>query len=132
MKELIDLMASLITDNEHISRFIDKNIECVKNNDIDTLNKETNDFYNFLNNYKIKNDRFKDLMKKNNLSSIWDIEKNNDFDFENKHNFLKKFESTVRDAQNKIILYSKLISGELNIINKIKYFKDKGDIDFKI
>lgn len=132
MKELIEVMTSLISDNEHILNVIDKNIDCVKNNDIDTLNKETNSFYSFLNNYKIKNDKFKELMKINGFSSIWDIEKNKEFDFENKRDFLKKFEQTIRDAQTKINLYSKLISSELNTINKIKYFKDKGNIDFKI
>lgn len=132
MKELIEVMTSLISDNEHILNVIDKNIDCVKNNDIDTLNKETNNFYSFLNNYKIKNDKFKELMKINGFSSIWDIEKNKEFDFENKRDFLKKFEQTIRDAQTKINLYSKLISSELNTINKIKYFKDKGNIDFKI
>lgn len=132
MVDLINLMESLISDNEYISKVIDRNIECIKNNDIETLNNETSNFYSFLNQYKNKNDEFKNLMTKYNLSSIWDIEKNKEFDFTNKHDFLKKFESTVRDAQTKITLYGKLISSELNTINKIKYFKDKGNIDFKI
>lgn len=132
MNELIEIIISLTEDNRVISDFIDKNMDHIKNNEIDEINNGLNDFHLFLNKYKIKNDRFKILMKENNLSSIWAINEDKNIQIDNKESILKKFEVTVKEAQTKINLYSKLISSELNIINKIKCFKSSGNLDFKI
>ena len=132
MKQLLALIIELTNDNKFISEFIDRNINFVKNNEIDKLNQETNMFYPFINEYIIRNNKFNELMKKNKFQTIWSILLIEEYNSDEIKKLLKEFESSVKEAQNKKSLYSKLISGELNMINKIKYYKNTGNIDFKL
>lgn len=132
MVELINIITDLIKDNEYISEFIDRNMELIKTDEIDILNEETSKFYSFMNVYSERNNKFKILMQENNFSSVWDIDSVEGFSKNELHKLIKDFESSVKESQTKLTLYAKLISGELNMINKIKYFKTSGNIDFKL
>ena len=132
MKDLIELIQELTNDNLFISEFIDRNTELMKSESIDEMNEQTAKFHLFLNEFGIKNSKFKSLMESYKLLTIWDIKNIDGIDNDSLNALLKKFDSSVRVSQEKITSYARLISGELNTINKIKYFKRSGKIDFKL
>ena len=132
MVELLKTIEVLIEDNEFISKYIDENIELVKSTDMESMDVATADFYKFLNGYTDRNTKFKTLMAEFNYQSVWDIKPGGDYTEEKLSALLKKFDNSVRTSQKKLSLYGQLISGELNMINKIKHFKTSGKIDFKI
>lgn len=132
MKDLIEIIKILIDDNAYISSFIDKNIELIKSGEIEPLEESNIIFYKFMNTYTERNSIFKNKMEELNFSSVWDIPSSDVCNEDELKLLLKNFDSSVKDAHKKIALYAQLISTELNMINKIKYFKKGGKIDFKL
>ena len=132
MNDLIALIKELTEDSLYISRFIDVNIELLKDGDIDKMNKETAKFYSFMNASKARISKFEELMDKNNLKSIREINNSEKYNTDELKKILKDFEITLKDSQNKISMYEKIMSADLNMINKIKYFNKSGRVDFKI
>ena len=132
MKELFEIIETLIEDNKYICDYIDSNIALINDNDIDSINNSMSDFYRFMNGYGERNNRFKVLMNSLNYKSVWEIEANEYYDKVSLKKFLKTFEESVVTSQKKLSLYGQLISSELNMINKIKHFKRSGNIDFKL
>lgn len=132
MKDLINIIEDLIKDNEYISEFIDKNIEFIKADELDKLDQETAQFYLFMNKYTDRNSKFKELMDLYGYSTVWEIKTSDEDNNKKLQSLFKNFDSSVRESQKKLTLYGQMISGELNMINKIKYFKSTGKIDFKL
>lgn len=132
MNDLINIIENLIKDNECISEFIDKNIEFIKADELDKLDQETAQFYLFMNKYTEHNSKFKELMNLYGYSTVWEIKTSDEDDNKKLQSLFKKFDSSVKESQKKLTLYGQMISGELNMINKIKYFKSTGKIDFKL
>ena len=132
MKELIEIIKILVDDNAYISNFIDKNIELIKSEEIEPLEESNTAFYKFMNTYVNRNSIFKSKMEELNFNSVWDIPSSEFCSEEELKLLLHKFDSGVKEAHKKLALYAQLISTELNMINKIKYFKKGGKIDFKL
>ena len=132
MKDLIEIIRILIDDNAYISTFIDKNIELIKSGDIEPLEESNIAFYKFMNTYTERNSLFQNKMKEFNFSSVWDIPSSDICNEEELKALLSAFDSSIKNAHKKMALYAQLISTELNMINKIKYFKKGGKIDLKL
>ena len=66
------------------------------------------------------------------LSSINDIKNNQINSNKDVDILLKNFSTSITNAQTTLNLYSKLINSELNMINKIKHFKQSSKLDFKV
>lgn len=132
MDELIDLIKQLTSDNLYINEYIEKNIELLKTSDNEELNSRNINFHTFLNEHSIRNNRFKFLMESLGLSSINDIKNNQINSNKDVDILLKNFSTSITNAQTTLNLYSKLINSELNMINKIKHFKQSSKLDFKV
>lgn len=132
MKDLIEIIKILIEDNAYISTVIDNNIELIKSGDIEPLEESNITFYKFMNSYTERNAMFKNKMQELNFSSVWEIPSSDICNEEELKSLLTQFDSSVKNANKKISLYAQLISTELNMINKIKYFKKGGKIDLKL
>ena len=132
MDELIDLIKQLTSDNLYINEYIEKNIELLKTSDNEELNSRNISFHKFLNEHSIRNNRFKFLMESLGLSSINDIKNNQINSNKDVDILLKNFSTSITNAQTTLNLYSKLINSELNMINKIKHFKQSSKLDFKV
>lgn len=132
MKDLIEIIKILIDDNAYISTFIDKNIELIKSGDIEPLEESNIIFYKFMNTYTERNSLFQSKMQELNFSSVWEIPSSDICDAEELKVLLNNFDSSIKNAHKKLALYAQLISTELNMINKIKYFKKGGKIDLKL
>lgn len=132
MDELIDLIEQLTSDNLYINEYIEKNIELLKTSDNEELNSRNINFHTFLNEHSIRNNRFKFLMESLGLSSINDIKNNQINSNKDVDILLKNFSTSITNAQTTLNLYSKLINSELNMINKIKHFKQSSKLDFKV
>lgn len=132
MDELLDLIEQLTSDNLYINEYIEKNIELLKTSDNEELNSRNINFHTFLNEHSIRNNRFKFLMESLGLSSINDIKNNQISSNKDVDILLKNFSTSITNAQTTLNLYSKLINSELNMINKIKHFKQSSKLDFKV
>ncbi|MGU8834130.1 hypothetical protein ACSW8S_18395 (plasmid) [Clostridium perfringens] len=132
MDELLDLIEQLTSDNLYINEYIEKNIELLKTSDNEELNSRNINFHKFLNEHSIRNNRFKFLMESLGLSSINDIKNNQINSNKDVDILLKNFSTSITNAQTTLNLYSKLINSELNMINKIKHFKQSSKLDFKV
>lgn len=132
MDELLDLIEQLTSDNLYINEYIEKNIELLKTSDNEELNSRNINFHTFLNEHSIRNNRFKFLMESLGLSSINDIKNNQISSNKDVGILLKNFSTSITNAQTTLNLYSKLINSELNMINKIKHFKQSSKLDFKV
>lgn len=132
MDELLDLIEQLTSDNLYINEYIEKNIELLKTSDNEELNSRNINFHTFLNEHSIRNNRFKFLMESLGLSSINDIKNNQINSNKDVDILLKNFSTSITNAQTTLNLYSKLINSELNMINKIKHFKQSSKLDFKV
>lgn len=132
MDELLDLIEQLTSDNLYINEYIEKNIELLKTSDNEELNSRNINFHTFLNEHSIRNNRFKFLMESLGLASINDIKNNQIHSNKDVDILLKNFSTSITNAQTTLNLYSKLINSELNMINKIKHFKQSSKLDFKV
>lgn len=132
MEDLLNLITTLIDESSYISSCIDKNIELIKNGEIEDLEDAQNAFYRFMNKFVEHNSQFKNKLNELNFKSVWDIKNYEIYNTPEMDLLLKSLKTNFNEAQKRIALYSQLISTELNMINKIKYFKQSGTIDFKI
>lgn len=132
MEDLLNLITTLIDESSYISSCIDKNIELIKNGEIEDLEDAQNAFYRFMNKFVEHNSQFKNKLNELNFKSVWDIKNYEIYNTPEMDLLLKSLKTNFNEAQKRIALYSQLISTELNMINKIKHFKQSGTIDFKI
>lgn len=132
MNKLIDVMKQIIEGNYHVNDYVAKCTELIKETDIDEINKANQEFYKFMTDYIELNSLFKTLMAEHNFTSIKDIPDSNYCSGDDLKNLLNTFESSVRDTQEKMSTLAKLLSSELNMINKIKVFKKGSTLDLKL
>lgn len=131
MNDLINLIHVLVEETEYISKSIDVNIELIKKGELEDLESANNSFYKFMNKFIEHNSQFKNKLTELNLTSVWDIKKHEKYNTGEIDLLLKSLNHNFNEAHKKITLYSQLISTELNMINKIKYFKQTGKVDLK-
>lgn len=132
MEKLIDVMNQIIEGNHHVNDYVDKCTNLIKETDIDEINKANQEFYKFMTEYIELNSSFKTLMAEHNLTSIKNIPDSNYCSGDDLKNLLSTFENSVRDTQEKMSALAKLLSSELNMINKIKVFKKGSTLDLKL
>lgn len=131
MNDLINLIHVLVEETEYISKSIDINIELIKKGELEDLENANNSFYKFMNKFIEHNSQFKNKLAELNFTSVWDIKKHEKYNTDEIDLLLKSLNCNFNEAHKKITLYSQLISTELNMINKIKYFKQTGKVDLK-
>ena len=128
---LLELLRQLNKDNIYISKYIDKNMSLIDNDNIEELNKRNTDFYPFLNEYTQRNLQFKESMNSLNLKKVDEISQLKELT-EEESTLINELKSNVKIAEEKMNEFRKQLSGELNLINKVKHFKKKGKLDFKL
>ena len=131
MNDLFNLILDLTTENKKICEFVDSNLKLIQDTDLESMNKLTKNFYGFLEPYQSKIDTFKKSMADKDLKTIWDIKDIPGIKEDILKDTLKSFDLSVKESQKKLMLYSKLVSSELNMINKIEHLNKKDNIDLK-
>lgn len=131
MDRTVELLVELTKYNNYISSYIDKNIKILESMELDELEKSNKEFYGFLGKYDKSNKEFDSNMKEHNLKKVDELIpfiQSKGLSIE----IVKDFKASAITANEKMKHYTKILSAEMNMINKIKHFKTTSNIDFSI
>lgn len=132
MDKLFDVMKKIIEGSNHVNNYTSTCTRLIEDTDVDELNKLNQEFIKFASGYVELNSIFRTLMNEHNFNSINDIPDNEYLSGDDLVNLLNEFDSSVRSAQEGISKVAKILSSELNMINKIKAFKKGSTLDLKL